>query len=45
LIDWSDCIAQDDIDAIATNWTDRFLGIAKNVIPNKTVTVRSQDKS
>jgi hypothetical protein len=45
LADWSDCYHENDINKSVEIWTNKFLQIAKTIIPNKIVRVRVSDKS
>ena len=42
--DWDHCFISDDIDDNVSQWTDTFLNIARNCIPNRIVTIRPDDK-
>ena len=42
--DWDTCFESDDIDVVTRRWTDTLLNIARECIPNKTVTIRQNDK-
>jgi hypothetical protein len=42
---WDNCFSTDSIDEICDKWTEQFLTISKDKIPNKTVTIRPQDKN
>lgn len=42
--DWDECFSYDSIDLVCEAWTTTFLNAARQTIPNKTITVRPQDK-
>ena len=41
---WDECFAYDNIDDVCNAWSDTFLNIARECIPNKVVTIRPNDK-
>ena len=41
--DWSVCFDTDDINQCLTKWTTSFLNLARSLIPNKTVLIRTKD--
>ncbi len=45
LCDWNQCFLPEfDMDTVTKTWTECFLKIARQIIPNKIVTVRPSDK-
>ena len=40
---WEPCFDSNNIDTVCQRWTDKFLSIARNFIPNKIVTIRPSD--
>ena len=43
--DWDPCFETGDIDEICKTWTNKFMEISKNKIPNKKVTVHTAEKT
>ena len=41
--DWDACFDSDNIDLICEKWTDTFMSVAKEYVPNKNVTIRPGD--
>ena len=41
--DWGPCFDSDDIDSQCSVWSDTFLNVARDCIPNKNVTIRPDD--
>ena len=42
--DWDVCFNYDNVDAVCDAWSQTFLNIARESIPNKVVTIRPRDK-
>jgi hypothetical protein len=42
---WDECLDSDDIDIVCDRWTDLFMKISKEKVPNHTVTVRPNDQN
>ena len=42
--DWSDCFEVNDINVICQRWTDKFLNLARQCVPNYVATIRPRDK-
>ena len=42
--DWNICFTTDDINLISSRFTESFLNLARQFIPNKVVTIRPHDK-
>ena len=42
--DWNICFTTDDINQISSRFTESFLNLARQFIPNKVVTIRPHDK-
>ena len=43
IANWESCLSSEDIDTACLNWTNMVLKIAKQHIPNRTVTIRKND--
>ena len=41
--DWDSCLHTDNIDTACKLWTETFLNVARETIPNKTATIRPSD--
>ena len=43
VFNWDICFETNDVDQVCNNWTQHFLSIAKQFIPNRYVTIRPSD--
>ena len=43
-INWDECLNEIDIDDSVNKWTETFLNVARECIPNKVVCIRPWDK-
>ena len=42
--DWDKCFESEDIDIVASHWTETLINAARQFIPNKMATIRPKDK-
>ena len=42
--DWEHCFSHDNIDDICSAWTNDFLNVSKQIVPNRLATIRPGDK-